>query len=77
MSKTMKASEFKAKCLSVLNEIEKNGERVVITKHGRAVADLVPHQGPRPKLLGMLKDRLFVTGDIISPIDVEWNALKK
>jgi prevent-host-death family protein len=54
MSKIMKASEFKAKCLSVLSEVEKGGERVVITKHGRAVADLVPHQGPRPKLLGML-----------------------
>ena len=77
MVKTMKASEFKAKCLSVLDQVEKGGGNVVITKHGRPVAELVPHQGPRPKLLGMLKDRLFVTGDIISPIDVEWNALKK
>lgn len=77
MSKTMKASEFKAKCLSVLSEVEKGGESVVITKHGRPVAELVPHQGARPQLLGLLKDRLFITGDIICPLDVEWNALKK
>jgi prevent-host-death family protein len=76
MSRMIKASEFKAKCLALMDEVERTGESVVITKKGKPVAELVPHRASRPKALGLLKDRLFITGDIISPIDVEWNALK-
>lgn len=76
MSRMIKASEFKAKCLALMDEVERTGQPVVITKKGKPVAELVPHRASRPKALGLLKDRLFITGDIISPIDVEWNALK-
>jgi prevent-host-death family protein len=76
MPKTIKASEFKAKCLALMDEVQQTGESVVITKNGQPVAELVPHRASRPKALGLLKDRLFITGDIISPIDVEWDALK-
>ena len=76
MSKTIKASEFKAKCLALMDEVERTGRPVVITKNGRPVADLVPHRPRTRNARGILKDRLFITGDIISPIDVEWNALK-
>ena len=76
MSKMIKASEFKAKCLALMDEVERTGEPVVITKKGKPVAELGPHRPSRPKALGLLKDSLFITGDIISPIDVEWDALK-
>jgi prevent-host-death family protein len=76
MSRMIKASEFKAKCLALMDEVERTGEPLVITKKGKPVAELVPHRASRPKALGLLKDRLFITGDIISPIDVEWDALK-
>ena len=76
MSRMMKASEFKAKCLALMDEVERTGQSVVITKNGRPVAKLVPHKAPRPQLFGLLKDELFITGDIISPLDVEWDALK-
>jgi prevent-host-death family protein len=76
MSRMIKASEFKAKCLAIMDEVERTGEAVVITKNGKPVAELVPHRASRPKALGLLKDRLFITGDITSPIDVEWEALK-
>ena len=76
MSRTIKASEFKAKCLAIMDEVAKTGKDVVITKKGKPIAKLVPHRPSRPKALGLLKDRLFITGDIISPIDVEWDALK-
>src|SRR6516165_9843689 len=74
VTRMMKASEFKAKCLAIMDEVERTGQPVVITKKGKPVADLVPHRASRPKALGLLKDRLFITGDIISPIDVEWAA---
>jgi prevent-host-death family protein len=76
MSRMIKASEFKAKCLAIMDEVERTGEGVVITKNGKPVAELVPHRASRPNALGLLKDRLFITGDIISPIDVGWEALK-
>ena len=40
--RTMKASEFKAKCLQVLDEVEATGEPVQVTKRGVVVAELRP-----------------------------------
>jgi prevent-host-death family protein len=77
MSRIIKASEFKAKCLAVLDEVERTRQPVVITKRGKPVAELVPHKPPKKQnAWGILKDELFIEGDIISPIDVEWEALK-
>ena len=33
--RTIKASEFKAKCLKLMDEVAESGEEIVITKHGR------------------------------------------
>jgi prevent-host-death family protein len=76
MTRHIKASEFKAKCLALMDEVARTGSPLVITKNGKPVAELVPHRPRRPKLRGILKDQLFITGDIISPIDVEWDVLK-
>jgi prevent-host-death family protein len=76
MSRHIKASEFKAKCLALMDEVARTGSPVIITKHGKPVAELVPHRPRRPKLRGISKGTLVITGDIISPIDVEWDALK-
>lgn len=77
MTKVMKASEFKAKCLAVMDEVAATGEGVVVTKNGKPVVELIPH-GKKAKrnLIGLFKDDLVITGDIISPIDVEWDAMK-
>jgi prevent-host-death family protein len=76
MTRRIKAAEFKAKCLALIDEVARTGDRVVITKNGKAVAELVPHRPPRRSIRGLFKDDLFIVGDIISPIDVEWDALK-
>jgi prevent-host-death family protein len=59
-----------------MDKVERTGQPVVITKKGKPVAELIPHRPRTKNARGILKDRLFITGDIISPIDVEWNALK-
>jgi prevent-host-death family protein len=69
-------SEFKAKCLALLDEVERTGDRLVITKKGKPVAELVPHRPAKRDAFGILKGRVEIVGDIISPIDVEWEALK-
>jgi prevent-host-death family protein len=76
MSRIIKASEFKAKCLAVLDEVERTRQTVVITKRGKPVAELVPHKSEKREFIGLLKGRMEIIGDIISPIDVEWEALK-
>jgi prevent-host-death family protein len=76
MSRIIKASEFKAKCLAMLDEVARTRQPVTITKRGKPIAELVPHSVGKPALWGLLKDELFIEGDIISPIDVEWEALK-
>jgi prevent-host-death family protein len=76
MSRIIKASEFKAKCLALIDEVERTGGRLTITKKGKPVADVVPHKSKKQGLLGIYKGRMEIVGDIISPIDVEWEALK-
>jgi prevent-host-death family protein len=76
MSPHIKASEFKAKCLALMDEVARTGTGVVITKNGKPVAELVPHRPRTRNARGILKDELFVTGDIVAPIDVAWEARK-
>jgi len=76
VSRMIKASEFKAKCLAVLDEVERTRQSVVITKRGKPIAEVVPHKPKKPGLFGLYKGRIEILGDIISPIDVEWEALK-
>jgi prevent-host-death family protein len=72
--KTIKASEFKAKCLKLMDEVAETEETIVITKNGRPVAQLGPVV-ERPKtLLGLHKGQITILGDIIEPIDEEWEA---
>jgi prevent-host-death family protein len=69
--KHMKASEFKAKCLKLMDEVAEIGETIVITKHGQPVAELVPAKQRPKSLWGLHKGQIKIHGDIIEPIDVE------
>jgi prevent-host-death family protein len=71
----MKASELKAKCLKLMDEIAESGESVVITKNGRPVSRLVPYVDKPKTLYGIHRDAIEIRGDVISPIEVDWEAL--
>jgi prevent-host-death family protein len=64
-SHTVAASEFKAKCLRLLDEVEAKGEILVITKRGRPVARVVPVSPPRRSLRGTWKGLVKIKGDIV------------
>ena len=72
--KTMSASQFKAKCLKIMDEVAASGEPVTITKNGKPVAQLGQCKTKPKTLFGMDKDIIKSGDDIISPIDVEWEA---
>ena len=72
--RTMKASEFKAKCLKLMDEVAETGEEILITKRGRAVAKLLPVRRRQGAPFGLYRDQMRILGDIGAPIDVEWDA---
>ena len=70
--RTMKASEFKAKCLKLMDEVAETGGEIVITKHGRPVSKLAPYF-EKPKIpFGRHRDKIRVLGDIVSPMPADW-----
>jgi prevent-host-death family protein len=72
MEKVISATEFKAKCLRILDELESPG--IVITKRGQPVAKLTPLSVlDNSKLIGSMKGKVIVKGDIFST-GRKWNA---
>jgi prevent-host-death family protein len=69
--KRIGAAQFKARCLALLDEVEPDG--LLITKHGRPVAKLVPAGSESSALIGCLKGRIRVTGNLKST-GVRWRA---
>jgi prevent-host-death family protein len=77
MSTTIAAGEFKAKCLKLLDEVAEKRETLVITKHGKPVAQIIPMPAKEwVDPIGAMRGSVIWEGDIISPIDVEWEAMK-
>jgi len=74
----IQASEFKAKCLALMDEVARTGKTIVVTKNGRPVAELHPYRPPRAKsLIGLHEGQGKILGDIVSPIGTElWEGLK-
>ena len=71
---TMKASEFKAKCLQLMDDLAAGGGEVIITKHGRPISRLVPYRTKPSTLFGIDRGRIQILGDIVGPVDVDWEA---
>ena len=72
--RSIKASEFKAKCLHLMDEVERTGEPIVITKKGRPIAQLGPVKRRVDSLFGLHRGLIEIKGDIILPIEDEWEA---
>ncbi len=72
----MTATEFKAKCLKLIDRVGESGEPIVISKHGRPVARLVPECEEKPWL--RLRGRGTLSGDPFAPVvaEAEIEALK-
>ena len=70
--KKIAAGEFKAKCLSLMEDVRATRRPIVITKRGKPIARLVP-EPEEDEWVGRLDGKFKVTGDIVSPID-EWES---
>ena len=72
--RTIKASEFKARCLKLMDEVADNGAEIVITKNGRPVSRLIPYRRKPDTLFGIDRGKLEIHGDLDEPLDVAWEA---
>jgi prevent-host-death family protein len=72
--KILKASEFKAKCLKLMDKVQESGEEILITKNGKPVSKLVPYRVRVPTLLGFHKDKISSEDKDIFSTGEEWDA---
>lgn len=69
--KQIAAAKFKEQCLSLLDRVTPEG--IVITKHGKPVAKLIPMRSPCADLIGKYRGKIKVHGNIMST-GIKWNA---
>lgn len=80
MEESISISKFKATCLSLLDQVNKTGQPILVTKKGKPIAQVVPP--PKPKKpaswLGTFRSTGKIKGDIVSPVlsASDWEVLK-
>jgi prevent-host-death family protein len=66
--KQIAAGEFKARCLAIMDQVFESGEPVLITKHGRPVAKLLPAEKRIDDIFGYMSGKVKILGDIVGPV---------
>ncbi len=69
--KNISVSKFKAECLKILDQLEPNG--LIITKHGKQIARVIPVEQEPSLLLGSMKNKIIKHGDTLST-GISWDA---
>ena len=72
--KKISAGEFKAKCLKLMDYVNQTHQAIVITKHNKPIARLMPMTDSPKDAFGCMKNTVVIKSNIIDPIDVAWNA---
>jgi prevent-host-death family protein len=78
--KQVAISEFKAKCLALIDQVEKTKKPICITRFGRPVAEVSPiaNTSKEQDWFGSMKGKIQILGDIVSPAndESEWEVLR-
>ena len=70
-NRIVKASEFKAKCLKLMDEVAATGDTITVTKNGRPVVEVRAVERPRKSLYGRNRGRIQIVGDL-DDYEMEW-----
>lgn len=70
--KTIAIAQFKSHCLSLLDHLDREG--LLITRHGKPIARVVPVERSCADLIGSLAGQIEVRGDILST-GLSWDSL--
>lgn len=71
---TISISEFKAKCLGLLQQVSEENEVLIVTKHGKPIAEVRPCPKDLETALQRFRGSVTYSGDLISPLDEKWEA---
>ena len=82
-TRTIKASEFKARCMELMDEVAETGQEIVITKNGNPIARLTPYGIQKEttawerteSMYGKDSGKIQTLGDILAPMPPEWFAV--
>ncbi len=74
MYKKVAISKFKAHCLQIIDNLQSDHQPIVITKRDKPIARLMPLDSEKISLFGMLRNKAEIKGDIIAPIEEEWDV---
>ena len=69
--KSIGAAKFKEQCLALLDQLDADG--LVVTKHGKPVAHVVPYDNEGAELIGSLRHKISVRGDLFTT-GLRWDA---
>lgn len=69
-------SEFRERCSKLIDDVTASGDEIIITKRGRPLARLISFRALPESLFGIDKRNMRILGDIVEPLDVEWEALR-
>lgn len=69
-------SKFKAKCLAVLEDVQRTHKPIRVTRFGKPIAEIVPPAATGKRVLGGMRGQMFILGDIVGPIGA-FEGLKK
>ena len=69
--KTIGAAKFKEQCLALLDQLDAEG--LIVTKHGKPVARVIPYQQRSADLIGSLGHKIIIKGDIVST-GIRWDS---
>lgn len=77
MGKMVSATEFKAKSLKLIDEMERSGEPLTITRRGKPSLTLSARRASVPlgqSMFGCMRGSVTILGDIVGPVDPDWEA---
>lgn len=74
MKRQIAASEFRAKCLRLLDEVNQRRREYIITKRGKPVARLLPASAAAPSVFGHMRGTGEIVGDIVASVGETWEA---
>ncbi len=74
--KTVAATEFKERCLALLEEVRQTRQPLLVTRHGKPVAEISPYMPRGRASNNPLKGTIQHQSDLVSPIDERWDSVR-
>jgi len=72
--KTVPATEFKQHCLALLEEVRQTRQSLLVTRHGKPVAEISPYVPRERDSVNPLKGSILYQGDLVAPIEEKWDS---